>query len=89
MGNVAKRKHSKNGSSHPGPAARIAEACMHEEVLSAVTENARERKARQRARDRERLESSQLLAVEPPDPDHRAGDYLPVRDLNRRSLRLA
>lgn len=89
MGNAAKRKRTKHGISRPGPAARVAEARLHEEVLSAVTENARERKARQRARDRERLESSQLLAVEPLDPDREAGDYLPVRDLNRRSLRLA
>jgi hypothetical protein len=62
---------------------------MHEEVLSAVTENARERKARQRARGRERVQEAQLLADEPPDPDLQQHDLLPVRDLTRRSLRLA
>jgi len=54
MGNAAKRKQSKNGNSHLGLAARIVEARMHEEVLSVVIENARERKARQRACNRER-----------------------------------
>jgi len=39
MSDIAKRKHIKHGISHPSPAAKVAEACMHEKVQFEVVEN--------------------------------------------------
>jgi hypothetical protein len=87
MGNAAKRQRTRHGISRPGPAARLAQARLQEELQAVVAENARERKARQRARDRQRVEETQLLVDLSPDPE--GEDHLTVRELNRRSLRLA
>lgn len=85
MGNAAKRQRTRHGISRPGPAARLAQARLQEELQAVVAENARERKARQRARDRQRVEETQLLVDLSPDPE--GEDHLTVRELNRRSLR--
>jgi hypothetical protein len=87
MGNTAKRQRLRQGISRPGPAARLAEARLQEELRAVVTERARERKALQRARDRQRHEETLVLASVP--PDHEVEDALTARELNRISLRIA
>jgi len=87
MGNTAKRQRVRHGISRPGLAARLNEARLREEQQAAVTDAARERKARQRARDRERHEETLVLASVLPDDD--VQDSMTVRELNRMSLRIA
>ena len=87
MGNTAKRQRVRYGVSRPGPAARAAETRLRNEQRSAIVEGARERKARQRARDRQLVEETRVLASEPPDEDDE--DHLTVRESNRISSRIA
>lgn len=86
MGNTAKRQRLRQGISRPGPAARLAEARLQEEFRAVATEGARERKALQRARDRQRHEEALVLASVP--SDHEVDDALIVRELNRISFRM-
>jgi hypothetical protein len=87
MGNTAKRQRLRHGISRPGPAARLAEARLQEEQQALVAAKARERKACQRARDRQRHEEALVLASVAPDLE--VEDNLTVRELNRISLRIA
>ena len=87
MSNTAKRQRVRHGISRPGPAARLNEARLQEAQQAAVTDAAKERKARQRARDRERHEETLVLASVLPDDD--VQDSMTVRELNRMSLRIA
>ena len=87
MGNTAKRQRLRQGISRPGPAARLAEARLQEDLRAVVTERARERKALQRARDRQRHKETLVLASVP--PDHEVEDALTARELNLISLRIA